>query len=154
MLLTVCREWLSDKSTGGEYFIDGDHMGFTLELPVKDGYPGSAIPPTGENSSYLIKLLPSPKFEAGKDPWVKIYAGQIPHVIGLPPYRSDILIHWGNEPENTAGCILVGLTRTPDFIGESRTAFAQLWTKLKEAELSGEPIQLKIFGGTPNERQP
>src|SRR5882762_9002915 len=104
MLLELKREWLTQSATMGELFVDGIKQCFSLELPVKDGLPYSAIPPTSVGS-YIIRLLPSPKFQRSIDPWIKQYADRIPHVFGIPN-RSDILIHFGNSPEDTNGCIL------------------------------------------------
>ena len=35
------------------------------------------------------------------------------------PPRSAVLIHNGNDYTNTGGCLLVGLTKSPDFVGRS-----------------------------------
>jgi hypothetical protein len=146
MELILRRSNLNAVCTEGDLFLhgSGDNLAFTLELPVKDGLPGSAIPP----GTYLVKLLPSPKFQQSTDPWVKTYTEKIPHVLGIPN-RSDILIHWGNEVADTEGCILVGMTQGTDFIGSSRPAFAALWQKLMAAETAGEAISLQVIGGIP-----
>jgi len=101
----------------------------TLELPVRDGLPGSAIPP----GTYPVVLAPSPKFEAVRDSWVQEYATTIPHIINIP-MRTNILIHWGNYVADTDGCVLVGMVQEPDFIGRSRDAFTALHAKLVAAD--------------------
>src|SRR6267142_461947 len=106
---------------------------YTLELPEADGLPGSAIPA----GRYPIVLLPSPKFLASADPWVKRYAGAMPHLINIPG-RSDIMIHWGNTGHDTNGCILVGKTQGIDFIGSSRQAFAELYFLLNNSVLADD----------------
>jgi Steigviridae/Suoliviridae L,D-carboxypeptidase/transpeptidase len=143
MELVLQRLTLTEKSTIGE-LRGGGLVWDTLELPVRDGLPGSAIPP----GLYLISLLPSPKFESSTDPWVQQYAAEIPHVLGIPN-RSNILIHWGNTVADTEGCILVGDTEAADYIGESRKAFAALWLLLKAARDAGEVISLAVQGGIP-----
>ena len=144
MDLQLTRTTLTDLSTEGELTVNGQLQCYTLELPVRDGLPGSAIPP----GKYLVKMLPSPKFEASADPWVLQYASAIPHVLGIPG-RSDILIHWGNSPHDTEGCILVGQTRGEDFVGSSRAAFFALWSKLMV--VNGEVISLQVNGGIPQQ---
>ncbi len=146
MNLILRRSNINADCTEGELFLhgDGSNLAFTLELPVKDGLPGSAIPP----GTYLIQMLPSPKFLQSSDPWVKTYAENIPHVLGIPN-RSNILIHWGNDVADTEGCILVGQTQGTDFIGSSRPAFAALWQKLMAAKAAGEAISLQVIGGIP-----
>lgn len=140
MKLTLQRLFFTPRSTCGELFIDGilTRFCYTLELPVKDGLPGSAIPP-GE---YKIELVPSPKFLSSADPWVLRYAAKMPHVI-CPP-RSLIMIHWGNQPENTDGCILVGDTHELDETGNSRAAFEKLYPLLS----TGDTIDIQ--GGLPH----
>ncbi len=144
MELTLTRITLAASCTEGWLAVNGTPECATLELPVKDGLPGSAIPP----GKYLIMLLPSPKFERSTDPWVLQYAGKIPHVLGIPS-RSEILIHWGNTAADTEGCILVGSSNEggTDFIGNSRVTFAALWQQL--VAVGAEPITLQINGGIP-----
>ena len=143
MDLNLQRTNLDATCTEGELYVDGSFECYTLELPVKDGLPGSAIPP----GKYIIKMLPSPKFELSTDPWVMKYAGAIPHVLGIPN-RSNILIHWGNDAQDTEGCILVGATQGQDFIGNSRAAFTELWEQIENAD-PGEIIILQVDGGIP-----
>ncbi|MGC2234276.1 MAG: DUF5675 family protein [Candidatus Acidiferrum sp.] len=143
MNLILQRMQLDAISTTGEMTWD-DVTLRTLELPVKDGLPGSAIPP----GKYLVQMLPSPKFESSTDPWVLKYAGSIPHVLGIPN-RSNILIHWGNDEADTEGCILVGQTEAQDWIGSSRPAFEVLWAALMGAKGRGEAISLTVQGGIP-----
>lgn len=134
MELTLQRIWAGTASTCGELTCNGSKF-YTLELPVRDGLPGSAIP-TGR---YPIELAPSPKFLATgeHDPWVEIYAGQMPHVVQIPG-RSLIMIHWGNTPHDTDGCILVGLHHDLDQVGESRKAFEQLFDLIGESARAGD----------------
>lgn len=126
-------------STQGALEIDGVFECYTLELPIKDGLPGSAIPP----GRYPIRLYPSPKFLSSSDPWVQKYAAEMPHIDDIPN-RSLIMFHWGNfagdlpwtpevEHSNTEGCVLVGKSRGRDFIGGSRVAFASLYQKIYTA---------------------
>src|SRR6266850_8077077 len=131
--LILQRTHFTSRSTCGELSV-GERIGpYTLELPVKDGLPGSAIPP----GRYKVELSPSPKFMSSMDPWVQRFAHQIPHINGIP-HRSHILIHWGNYPDDTDGCILVGLTHDLDMVGESRKAFESLFTLIEEPARAGE----------------
>jgi hypothetical protein len=137
MELLLTRTALTTESTEGELRIDGEFMCFTLELPVVDGMPGSAVPP----GIYPVVLAPSPKFEMVRDSWVQRYAGAIPHIIQIPN-RTNILIHWGNYPNDTDGCVLVGFTKEANFVGQSREAFAALHTRLKDAT---DAIQITVL---------
>jgi hypothetical protein len=139
MLLVLQRKVMTPASTIGEITIDGNHECYSLELPVKDGLPGSAIPP----GIFPVTLSPSPKFQLSNDPWVMKYADFIPHINNIPN-RSTILIHHGNGPHDTDGCILVGQTIGEDFIGASRAAFSALHAKLTQAIGLGQTIELDV----------
>jgi hypothetical protein len=141
--LVLQRLTLTPNSTEGE-LRGGGKVWDTLELPVKDGLPGSAIPP----GKFLVVLSQSPKFSRSTDSWVMQYAMEIPHVLGIPS-RSNILIHWGNSAVDTEGCVLVGDTAAQDYIGQSRKAFSELWALLKAAKDAGEAISLTVQGGIP-----
>lgn len=134
MDLTLTRSTLSPDYTLGEMSVDGVAQCVTLELPVKDGLPGSAIP----EGIYPIVLAPSPKFESLEyDAWVQTYAAQMPHVIHIPN-RTLIMIHWGNVVADTDGCILVGQRVSgPGFIANSRLTFATLYEKIQAGILAG-----------------
>jgi hypothetical protein len=64
----------------------------TLELPYKLNEHGISSIPVG---IYTCKRTNSPKF------------GDVFEVMGVPN-RTDILIHKGNIPSDTHGCILIG----------------------------------------------
>ena len=132
MNLLLQRLWYTDKSTVGELSVEGVFQSYTLELPKKDGLPGSCI----LAGTYSVIFAPSPKFESSQDPWVMKYAKEMPRLQDIPN-RSGILIHWGNEPEETEGCILVGRSYSPtvpDLIQNSRVAFADLYAKIRAEE--------------------
>jgi hypothetical protein len=140
MELTLVTNIFTDKSTESTLLVDGEFQCYTLELPVKDGLPGSAIP----SGVYDVKLLPSLKFKASTDPWVLGYADSIPHILGIPN-RSNILIHWGNFDTDTEGCILTGQKETKDEVELSRAAFAALHKKL----IGAESVKLTVTGRNP-----
>ena len=141
MEITLNRTDFDDKSTEGTLSIGGQFQCYTLELPNKDGKPGSCIP----QGRYRVVLAPSPKFESSTDPWVQKYAGQMPHLEDIPG-RSLIMIHWGNDASNTEGCILVGQTQSADFIGSSRAAFEDLYDEIQPDASNGD-CWITVVGG-------
>lgn len=141
MIVELVRIIFDNRSTEGELSIDGVFECFTLELPVKDGKPGSAIPP----GLYDIVFAPSPKFQKSEDPWVKQYADAMPHIEGIDG-RSLIMLHWGNDPTETDGCVLVGQVRSTDFVGSSRPAFSAMYDKIRPAVLAGR-CKIAVMGG-------
>jgi len=141
MNLLLQRHELTDRSTVGDLSIDGEDFSYTLELPVRNGLPGSAIPAGGP---YEIISTPSPKFENSTDLWVQKYAQQMPHIVGIPG-RSLIMLHWGDVPGNTDGCVLIGYTHpAPDVIEESRAAFAMFWNRWQYSIAHGEPVTVTV----------
>lgn len=123
MELVANREWPTAKSTCGTFFIDGKQHGFKLELPLGDGKPGSAIPA----GRYKVNIYPSPHF------------GRLMPLIDFPDQsRTNIEIHWGNFPDNTRGCTLLGYTHATDFVGESKKAFDDFWVIAQEPIENGE----------------
>lgn len=142
MDLNLIRDTLTEQSTEGEIYIGSTPECVTLELPNKDGKPGSCIP----QGTYEITLKPSAKFENSTDPWVRQYAKEIPHLEDKFG-RTTILIHWGNDATDTQGCILVGTGRGNNHIDHSRIAFASLHKYLKAATAAGERIHITVLGG-------
>jgi hypothetical protein len=110
MILTIQRLTKTAISTCGVLTV-AESLFYTLELPapIAAGTYRGAI----AVSPHLSRLAGKPIF--------------CPHLYGVPGFvDGDILIHYGNDAANTEGCILVGLTRSPDWIGHSDAAFAEL----------------------------
>lgn len=122
MRIEVRRQFFTEVSTISQVFIDGQAFGYGLE-PVKreDGLKPRCIPP----GTYDLTIRWSPRFNR-----------LMPHVENVPGF-DGILIHWGNYPKDTEGCLLVGMTKSLDFVGNSRAAFDQLWAKLQESHEQG-----------------
>jgi hypothetical protein len=129
--LTVQRTEFTAQSTCGELSVDGAFLCYTLELPNKDGLPGSCIP----EGTYRVAIYPSPHF-----------GREMPLLLGIPD-RSEIEIHFGNDAAQTRGCILVGITHErPDWVGMSRVAFDALWGKIEAPARAGECF-IAVLGG-------
>lgn len=143
MRVAIYRDQLTPLSTEGKLFVDGAFACFTLELPIKDGKPGSAIPA----GVYQIELSPSPKFLNNPDPFFQPYAARMPHVANIPG-RSLIMLHPGNQPKDTDGCILIGETRGRDLILRSREAFTTLYPKLVAGCGSTEGCEIQVVDPT------
>ena len=104
----------------------------TLELPWQNNRSNVSCIESGE---YTAQYLP--RSNSGK--YRKVY-----HVQDVPD-RTGILIHNGNTPNHTRGCVLLGMR--PGVLGNqqavlsSKTAMAKLNKILK-----GESLNLKIMG--------
>jgi hypothetical protein len=130
MEILVQRDTFTDKSTTGTLYIDDQQFCWTLELPNKDGTVGYCIP----QGIYPLTAQWSPRF-----------GRSMPHVQDIP-LRSLILVHWGNTPEDTDGCILIGGTRDTDYIGNSRMIFDDFWVKFLGGLAKGN-VLLHVVGG-------
>jgi hypothetical protein len=132
MNLRVQRNTFTDASTIGELSIDGQFECFTLEdnvRPVK--IHGETAIPAGK---YEVTITFSERFQR-----------QLPLLMNVKNFEG-IRIHPGNTAANTEGCILVGTTKTADFIGNSRAAFNALFPKI-EAALKQEKVFIEVVGG-------
>ena len=67
----------------------------------------------------------------------------MPRLLSVPGFEG-ILIHPGNGPEDTNGCILVGDNLKKGRVLNSRTRFSQLYAKMKAAHDRGENITIEI----------
>ena len=128
MNLELHREVLTEKSCKGSLWVDSQFECYTLEDPPRaEKIPGITGISAGD---YEVVLNWSPRFQE--------IMPLLLHVKGF----SGIRIHWGNIPEHTDGCILVGTSWTNDRIYESKLAYHNLMTKLKATE---EEIWLHII---------
>lgn len=118
MNLSVRRVQRTEKSTAGQLWKAGKFYCFTLEPPTRsDDVKPRAIPA----GTYDITIRWSPKFNR-----------LMPHIENVPGF-SEIMIHWGNFPQDTEGCLLVGMLHSSDFVGRSRMAFDPLFMALHDS---------------------
>lgn len=88
-------------------------------------YGQTAIPA----GSYKINMnTVSPKFK--NRAWAKPYGGKIPRLLDVPGFEG-VLIHVGNKPADTLGCILVGENKVVGGLIKSTESFNKLMKLLK-----------------------
>ena len=120
MKIEIKRLHKTANSTIGELTIDGVLECYTLEdieRPVK--IKGETAIPKG---TYKIIINQSNRFKR-----------LLPLFLDVPNFEG-VRIHAGNTNHDTEGCILVGRTRSNDFIGQSKKAFDSLFTKMQKAK--------------------
>lgn len=140
MNLTLNRIFRGPDYTIGKLYIDGHYFCDTLEDPVRtlpascpntsEGilcacpekvYARTAIPA----GTYKVTMQFSPRFKR-----VLPLLHDVPHFLG-------VLIHSGNAPGDTAGCILVGHNKVKGKVLESRAVSDKLNALLeKENEMT------------------
>jgi hypothetical protein len=120
MVIKIKRLYKTDNSIIGELTIDGKFECYTLEDKEREVKIKSetAIP----KGTYKVIINQSNRFKK-----------LLPLLLNVPNFEG-VRIHPGNTNHDTEGCILVGRTRSKDFIGQSRKAFASLFAKMKEAK--------------------
>ena len=119
--LLLIRDTFTDKSTLGKLYFDGEFYGHTLELAWKDNEKRVSCIPKGV---YEVKKRHT---EESKSKYEHL------HILDVEN-RELILMHVGNYPKNSKGCILLGNTRALNFVGESRKAFYKLMYDLGSFE--------------------
>ncbi|WAX07499.1 hypothetical protein BF766P1_00063 [Bacteroides phage BF766P1] len=108
------------------------------EIKKVKQYGKTAIP----IGSYSIDMNTiSPKFKDRS--WAKVCEGKLPRLINVKGF-DGVLIHVGNKPEDTLGCLLTGYNKIKGQIVNSTSAFTKLYEKMKKAHVNGESINLTI----------
>ena len=129
MRLTLIRDIFTDKSTTGRLLINGEDECYTLEDPSR---PIKIAGTTGiPEGVYEVTITFSNRFQK-----------RLPLLKNVPGFEG-IRIHSGNKAEDTEGCILVGSSRSKDWISKSGVAFQALFNKLQFALASG-PVFITI----------
>jgi Family of unknown function (DUF5675) len=135
MLIEIKRDAFTDNSTIGELYIDGKYECETLE-DVDRKLEAGGIKIAGKTAiprgSYKLIIDHSERFDR-----------DMPLLLNVNGF-TGVRIHSGNTCEDTHGCVLVGEDRSPDWIGNSRVAFGDLFAKIKLAFAKGEPIEVVV----------
>ena len=139
MKLEIKREEFTETSTIGSLFIDNEFFCYTLEdktrQPGVKVYGKTAIP----FGVYSLTLSWSNRFN---ELMPLIYNKPDLSVQDGKGVRFDgIRIHSGNTAKHSHGCILVGKTKSVNFIGNSKKAYIELMDKLKSIDI----IKLEIL---------
>jgi len=127
MVINLERFSFSPNSTIGRLaIVDGDYAGYQCYTLEPQNINQSVKPRAIPLGTYAVVLRTSPRF-----------GRLMPHLENVPDF-DGVMIHWGNFPRDTEGCILVGETLgpQPDFIGESRAAFAELYSRLETGTIT------------------
>lgn len=138
MNLVLRRGRTVGAATIGELKADGEFLCWALEDAIRERpgepvamwkLPGITAIPEG---TYPLTVTMSPRFGV-----------PLPLVVDVPGF-AGVRIHAGNRPEDTEGCILVGLDRGSGWIGRSREALGIVLKRIQGAIAVHEPITLTI----------
>lgn len=126
---TIGKLYLNDK-----YICDtledvdrGLKSTMSIEEIKKTKIYGDTAIPTGK---YKVNMnTVSPKFKDRS--WAKPYDGKLPRLIDVQGF-SGVLIHVGNKPADTLGCILVGENKVKGQVINSTVTFNKLMAELRK----------------------
>ena len=138
MEILVDRYNNESNHTDGLLFLDCKFMCFTLEDEYRANkvYGETRIP----DGTYKIELRTEGGFHNKYSNKYSFHKGML-WVKDVPGFEY-ILIHAGNTPEHTAGCLLIGTTADKDkgFIGGSVNAYKEFYPIVAAAILSGKEV--------------
>lgn len=133
MEIKLVRKEFTDESTIGDISVFGEFLCYSLEDPTRDEkIAGKTAIPDGR---YQVIVNMSPRFKR-----------LLPRLLDVPNYEG-ILIHTGNTARDTEGCILPGLSKSKDFVGNSKAAFDLLFAKIQAALADGDKVFIEITDG-------
>lgn len=147
MEIKVFRFSQKKDATTGLLFVDNVFQCFTLEDVYRDvKVAGKTRIPAGRykislanwgelNSRYLKKF------------GAEFHKGML--ILQDVPNFTGILIHMGNTPEHTQGCILVGSTSSPELgtITSSEDAYRRIYTPIRDAILAKKEVWVTVHDG-------
>lgn len=114
----IQRKWQTSKSTISEFSISGtDIKGYFLECPGPDSVTAGLKKRISEGS-YSLVWHTSTKFSK-HSPLPQLYNAQV-------PLSRWILIHPGNEPSDTEGCLLPGRVKLFDRVEVSKAIYDRI----------------------------
>lgn len=140
MKLEVKRYNSQADFTQGLLFIDGKFECHTIEDEQRTVkvWGETAIP----NGVYEIKLRTEGTFHAKYSNKFPLFHKGMLHVTNVPNFEY-ILIHIGNDDDDTAGCLLVGRGANHDSIIESTIAYEAMYKKVLAAFEKGESVTIE-----------
>ena len=128
--LILVRKWFTKSETIGILYVEDTPLCYILELE-EGGGKGQAIP----YGTYPIKY----------SYWAKRNA-YFPHIYNVPG-RSSILIHTGNDRDDTRGCLLPGYQATENRILSSTDAYKDLNSFIK-SNIKTKPVFIEVTNAT------
>jgi hypothetical protein len=143
MQLKLIREIYSAQSTIGKLYVNGTFFCFTLEDYCRDSNKDGDLQDPGETKVFGKTCIPQGEYKVILNQSTR-FKKLLPLLLNVPGF-SGIRIHNGNIAAHTEGCILVGSTRSENFVGNSIDTLARLMIRLKAMVSSGQSINISIL---------
>lgn len=130
MELELIRDWPKATCTLGKLYKGQQFICYTVEDVIREEkVHGQTAIPAG---IYPVVITFSQRFQK-----------RLPLLLNVPNFEG-IRIHSGNTVADTEGCILPGLTRTDNGVGDSRRAMDVLFPMLEQAIAAGEKVTIAV----------
>lgn len=142
MELKVTRKTKAPVYSAGRFSIDGTEKYYSLEDTDRKLDDSMKV-----EDILAIKVFAKTAIPKGRYQVVVNYSDHfgkyMPLLIGVKGF-DGVRIHSGNKPEDTEGCILIGLEDSSDgFMGDSRKAYTDLMLHINEV-IKEEKIWITI----------
>jgi len=128
--IKVIRDTFTKKSTIGRLYINDVYFCNTLEDVCRDLNKDGDLDDAGETKVFGETAIPTGTYKMIIN-MSNRFKQVMPLLIGVKGFEG-IRIHTGNSDIDTHGCILLGLTRTRDGIGQSKIAFTKFMETLSK----------------------
>lgn len=138
--LRLHRIQFDPDATIGELFINGHHICWTCEDPVRE-VPGQPV------ETWKVKgdtAIPVGRYKIERT-WSQRFQTTMPQLMDVPGFLG-IRIHPGNGPGDTEGCILPGLERREKGVGSSQLAYREVLRWLDAIEGQGLDAWITVEG--------
>jgi hypothetical protein len=139
--LKVIRKEFTTNSIIGELYVNGQFFCYTLEDVNRDLNNDGDLKDVGEKKVDGETAIPKGTYEVIVN-MSNRFKKMMPLLLNVEGFEG-IRIHAGNAKKDTHGCILVGATKSKDFIGNSVVTFERLMRVLKMFD----KIQITIENG-------
>lgn len=139
-VIEIVRRWETDNSTVSEFTIhdardDEAASGYFLERPGPDTTESGQRKRIPEGDYQLRWHTTSLQSVKKFNPVPLLYNDEVPE-------SRHILIHNGNYPRDTDGCLLVGSSRKTDFVGSSQPHYRKLLRYLRRVGIDNVTLRI------------
>lgn len=132
MEIVVTRKTRTKTTTIGELSINDKFECYTLEDNDRGLQQAMPLEEIKRKKVFAQTAIPAGRYEVVIT-FSNRFQQYMPLLLNVPGFEA-IRIHSGNTATDTEGCILLGQTLSPDFIGNSRAAFRSFLPKIRAVE--------------------
>jgi hypothetical protein len=132
MELKVVRKTFTQESTIGELYVNDVFQCFIIEDVDRGLDSKMSVEEINKKKVFAKTSIPTGRYEIAIT-YSNRFQKYLPLLLNVPGFEG-VRIHPGNTSADTEGCLLPGVEKSKDFVGQSKAAFASLFAKLKAIE--------------------